>query len=350
MIKYNVKKIENTNTMATTLSTTCKKQTTAENRFTRFLETYDSCFTETMLKCFMNIKPVGYVNGELISQATIEENEYTMSVQISDNTYIISIEFKHDENTTHYKSLANTSVSNITKDNDNNETASDNIKDFTDSADDNKTPAELKSEINKKYGVNAVYYDTDSILCNAEKQNVYVIHDKATDPTSQPCHIKAYYDGKELTVPYSEYKCVKYAVEYIHSLYINRVVSYDTVFILKCGSQAKEYTIHTLMNIPDLLQYNIDDINVGLKTDFYKKVREGVERLCNLIDYKHVCVVGFKYTAHTFDYAITKSKYPDSYNFKRGNNNWIQKPSEIARFLYYHTFTHEIMLKYWHTI
>lgn len=126
MTKYNVKKIEITNTMTTTLSTVCKKQSTAENRFTRFLETYDSCFAETMLKCFMDIKPVGYVNGELISQATIKENEYTMSVQISDNTYIIYIEFKHDDNTTSYKSLANFTSNNTNTTDSTTETTTDN--------------------------------------------------------------------------------------------------------------------------------------------------------------------------------------------------------------------------------
>lgn len=240
---------------------------------------------------------------------------------------------KKFENTTTYKSLANTSVSDNTNDN---ETPTNN-----------KTPAELKAEINKKYGVNAVYYDTDSILCDNSKQNVYVAQH---NETPQIYKIKAYYDSKELTVPYSEYKCKKHAVEYIHNLYINRVVPYETLFMIYYGKHVETITIEMVFDTPDLLQYNIDDINVGLKTDYYKKVREGVERLCALIDDNHVCVVGFKYTKHTFDYAITKSKDQGCYNFKRGNNNRIQKPSEIARFIFYHIFAHEFELKYWHTI
>lgn len=211
----------------------------------------------------------------------------------------------------------------------------------------NKTPADLKAEINKKYGVNTVYYDTDSILCDSEKQIVNVSHN-TSNTTPRSYHIKAYYDGKELTVPYSEYKCKEHAIEYIKALYENRVVPYETLFMLYHGKHAETITIDDVLDVTDLIQYNIDNINVGLKTDYYKKVCEGVERLCALIDDNYVCIVGFKYTKHTFDYAITKSKYPDSYNFKRGNNNWIQKPSEIARFLYYHTFAHEVILKYWH--
>lgn len=225
----------------------------------------------------------------------------------------------------------------------NNETATDSADgNDNETSTDNKTPAELKAEINRKYGVNAVYYDTDSILCDSEKQIVNV--------SCNNCDIKAYYDGKELTVPYSEYKCKERAIEYIKALYENRVVPYETIFTLHYGATAETMTILTAINTPDLIQYNIDDINVGLKTYYYKKVREGVERLCALIDDNHVCVVGFKYTKHSFDYAITKSKYQDCYNFKRGNNNWIQKPSEIARFIYFSTIAHEVELKYWHTI
>jgi hypothetical protein len=149
MAKYNVKKIENTNAMTTTLSTVCKKQTTAENRFTRFLETYDSCFTETMLKCFMNIKPVGYVNGELISQATIEENEYTMCVQISDNTYIIYIEFKHDDNTSNTNETTDSTTESDTKD-----TESDTKDTESDTKDTESSNNTTESNANNETSVN----------------------------------------------------------------------------------------------------------------------------------------------------------------------------------------------------
>lgn len=207
-------------------------------------------------------------------------------------------------------------------------------------------------EINKKYGVNAVYYDTDSILCDAKKQNVYVVQHNTNDNETKQLtyNIKAYYDGKELTIPYNDYKCRKYAVEYIHNLFNERVVPYETIFTLHYNTTAETITILTVIPTPDLIQYNIDDINVGLKTNYYKKVREGVERICSLIDDKHICVIGFKYKRYTFDFVITKSKHHGCYNFKRGNNNWIQKPSEIARFIFYHTSFHEVIFKYWHTI
>lgn len=112
-MKFNVKKIDTNNSV--TLSTVCKKQLTAINRFTRFLESYDSMFTESMLRCFMNIKIIGYVNGELVSQAVIEENEYTMFVQISDNTYIVRIEFHHDENTNNEESDNTTDTTDTTE-------------------------------------------------------------------------------------------------------------------------------------------------------------------------------------------------------------------------------------------
>lgn len=346
MMKYNVKKIENTNTMTTTLTTSCKKRDTAISRFCRFLSEYDSCFKDSMLLCTMKIEIADHVDGNALYQATVETDEYYMAYTECGDVYQVTIEFKHDENTTTYKSLANTSVSDNTNDNET----------VTDSADgndnetptNNKTPAELKAEINNKYGVNAVYYDTDSVLCDTEKQNVCIHHDKATDSTT--CYIKAYYDGKELTIPYNEYKCKECAIEYIHNLFMDRVIPYETLFILYYGKHVETIAIEMVFDTPDLLQYNIDDINVGLKTGYYKKVREGVERLCALIDDNHVCVVGFKYTKHIFDYAITKSKDQGSYNFKRGNNNWIQKPSEIARFIFYHIFAHEFELKYWHTI
>lgn len=333
IMKYNVKKIESTNTMTTTLTTSCKKRDTAISRFCRFLSEYDSCFKDSLLIATAKIYYAGDAECCLY-KADIDTDEYIMTyteyTPMSENTnnnvvFTLIIEFKHDENNTN-----------------DNETS-------TDSANSNETPVELKAEINNKYGVNAVYYDTDSILCDFEKQIVNVSCN-TSNITPQPCHIKAYYDGKELTVPYSEYKCKEHAIEYIKALYENRVVSYETLFILYYGKHVEPITIEMVFDTPDLLQYNIDDINVGLKTGYYKKVREGVERFCALIDDKHVCGVGFKYIKHTFDYTITKSKISGCYNVKRGNNNLIQKPSEIARILYYHTFAHVVILKYWHTI
>lgn len=276
MTKYNVKKVENTNTMTTTLTTSCKKRDTAISRFCRFLSEYDSCFKDSLLIATAKIYYAGDTECCLY-KADIDTDEYIMTyteyTPMSENTnnnvvFTLIIEFKHNENTTSYKSLANTSVSN-------NETVTDSADgNDNETSTDNKTPTELKAEINNKYGVNAVYYDTDSILCDSEKQVVNVSHN-TSDTTPQPCNIKAYYDEKELTVPYSEYKCEEHAIEYIKALYENRVVPYETLFILYYGKHAETITIEKVIDMPDLLQYNIDDINYGLITDWYEKVCEG---------------------------------------------------------------------------
>lgn len=205
MMKYNVKKIENTNTMTTTLTTSCKKRDTAINRFCRFLSEYDSCFKDSLLIALMTIHFDCIVDDSKQYKAVTETDEYYMTYTECGDVYQVTIEFKHDENTTTYKSLANTSLSNNTKENDN-ETATDSAdgndnETATDSVNTNKTPAELKAEINKKYGVNAVYYDTDSILCDNSKQNVYVAQH---NETPQIYKIKAYYDGEEITIPYNK--------------------------------------------------------------------------------------------------------------------------------------------------
>lgn len=230
-----------------------------------------------------------------------------------------------------------------------NETATD-TKDTESDTNTNKTPAELKAEINKKYGVNAVYYDTDSILCDADKQNVYVIqHNTVENVTKHQTYIiKAYYDNKELTVPYSEYKCKKYAVEYIHNLYINRVVPYETLFMIYYGKHFETITIENVIDTSDLLQYNIDDINHGLKHDIYKCVREGVNRICDIItDNMKVCIDLYVSDKTTYC-TITKSIYDDYYCFKFVKTVYTKRPSDFARWLYSQTYTHRIDLKCWY--
>lgn len=314
----------------------------------------------------------------IITYADNEENKaYDIAINIRNMTsykvdtgvsgmIIIDVDDMNDYNNLKewYKEFKKTSCDETSTENDNeesNNTKENDNETATDSADNNetpnKTPAELKAEINKKYGVNAVYYDTDSILCDAEKQNVCVQHNtykellhlidnnETTNKTSQTCNIKAYCDGKELSVPYSEYKCVEHALEYIHSLYINRVVSYDTVFIMKLGSQAKEYTIHTLIGITDLIQYNIDDINHGLKHDSYKYVRDGVNRICDIITDNMKIVIDLNKTLYC---TITKSRYDGYYRFKFVKTVYTKKPSDFARWLYTQTFTHRIDLKCWY--
>lgn len=157
MMKYNVKKIESTNTMTTTLTTSCKKRDTAISRFCRFLSEYDSCFKDSLLIALMTIHFDCIVDDSKQYKAVTETDEYYMTYTECGDVYQVTIEFKHDENTTTYKSLANTSVSNNTNDN---ETATDTK-------------------------------DTES--------------DTNTNETPQIYKIKAYYDGKELTIPYNEY-------------------------------------------------------------------------------------------------------------------------------------------------
>lgn len=212
----------------------------------------------------------------------------------------------------------------------------------------NKTPAELKAEINNKYGVNAVYYDTDSILCDTEKQNVCIHHDKATDSTT--CYIKAYYDGKELTIPYNEYKCKECAIEYIHNLFMDRVIPYETLFILYYGKHVETITIEIVLDTPDLLQCNTGYVNEGLKRDNYKIVCEGLKRLCSLIDDSHKCIVSLVTANNTHDFVIFKSKFEGLWTFYSEYKATMQTPETFARWLYHNTFTHKIVLKYWHTI
>ena len=219
----------------------------------------------------------------IITYADNEENKaYDIAINIRNMTsykvdtgvsgmMIIDVDDMSDYNNLKewYKKFKKTSCDETSTENDNEE--SDNTKEndnetVTDSADgndnetstDNKTHVELKNAINNKYGVNTVYYDTDSILCDNSKQNVYVAQHKTkennteSNTTPQPCHIKAYYDGKELTVPYSEYKCKEHAVEYIHNVFINRVVPYDTLFMIYYGKHVEPITIETVLDTPEL--------------------------------------------------------------------------------------------------
>lgn len=168
--------------------------------------------------------------------------------------------------------------------------------------------------------------------------------------TPQPCHIKAYYDGEELTVPYSEYKCKKHAVEYIHNLYINRVVPYETLFMIYYGKHVETITIEIVLDTPDLLQCNTGYVNEGLKRDSYKIVCEGLKRLCSLIDDSHKCIVSLVTANNTHDFVIFKSKFEGLWTFYSEYKATMQTPETFARWLYHNTFTHKIVLKYWHTI
>lgn len=247
-------------------------------------------------------------------------------------------EFKKSNNTNDNKTTTDSNDTNDTKDTESDTNA-------TNSTESNKTPAELKADINNKYGVNAVYYDTDSILCDNSKQNVYVAQH---NETPQIYKIKAYYDGKELTIPYNEYKCKECVIEYIHNLFMERVIPYETLFILYYGKHAETKTIDNVLDVTDLIEYNIDDINNGLKNDCYKKVREGIERICSIItDDMKVCID--LHTGNNVNYCtITSTDNKGYYGFKWVKSTYIKKPSDFARWLYFRTFVRSIELKCWY--
>lgn len=171
-------------------------------------------------------------------------------------------------------------------------TANDNVesdnKTSTDSADgnnetstDNKTPAGLKAEINKKYGVNAVYYDTDSILCDSEKQNVCVHQNKSTDnevyatttkiiirdvcDNNEICTITPYENGKELTTPIPKMKCLTCVIDYVKRLYALNVVTRETYFTI--SRVGKRNVVLTYTNTHYIVQYyNISTQMQALET------------------------------------------------------------------------------------
>ena len=259
---------------------------------------------------------------------------------------MVKYNVKKVENTNTFVSNNTNNKENVPKDTKDTESDTNN-ETATDSANTNKTPAELKAEINKKYGVNAVYYDTDSILCDNSKQNVYVVQH---NETPQIYKIKAYYDGKEITIPYNEYKCKECAIEYIHNLFMERVIPYDTLFILYYGKHVETITIDIVLDTSDLLQCNIGYVNEGLKRDSYKIVREGIKRLCNLIDDSHKCIVSLVVDNNMRDIVIFKSRFEGLWTFYSGYKITMQSPASFASWLYYNTFTHEIVFKYWHTI
>lgn len=306
MMKYNVKKIDNTNTMTTTLTTSCKKRDTAIRRFCRFLSEYDSCFKDSLLIATAKTYYAGDTECCLY-KADIETDEYIMVyteyTPMNENTnnnvvFTLIIEFKHDENTTTYKSLANTFVSNNTNDNetatdtkdtesDTNGTNKDTVTIDIGSLDDveidlsqetstdNKTPAELKAEINKKYGVNAVYYDTDSILCDAEKQNVCVHQNKTTDnevyatttkiivrdvcENDEICTITPYENEKELTTPIQKMMCLTNVIDYVTRLYDMNVVTRETYFVISRVGKRDVVLTYTNTHIKEL-SHLIDNI------------------------------------------------------------------------------------------
>ena len=150
----------------------------------------------------------------------------------------------------------------------------------------NKTSAELKAEINNKYGVNAVYYDTDSILCDAEKQNICVHQNKATDnevyatttkiivrdvcKNDEVCTITPYENGKELTTPIPEMKCLTNVIDYVTRLYDMNVVTRETYF--KISRVGKRDVILTYTNTHNIVQYyNISDKMQSLATTAIEK-------------------------------------------------------------------------------
>lgn len=96
----------------------------------------------------------------------------------------------------------------------------------------------------------------------------------------------------------------------------------------------------------ELIQNIINDINIGLKTDYFEKVRKGVKRLCHCIGENHKCIIGFTNVKHTFDVTITNVEN-GYYMIEKGNNFWIRKPFEFAELLFYKCHNHDIILKYY---
>lgn len=150
-----------------------------------------------------------------------------------------------------FKKSNNTNDNKTTTDNDTKDTESDTNKDTndtnkdtntTDSANNeesnNKTPAELKADINKKYGVNS-----DSILNATEKQIVHKRDNEVYATTTkiiicdicdndEVCTITPYENEKELTTPIPKMKCLTNVIDYVKRLYDMNVVTRETYFII----------------------------------------------------------------------------------------------------------------------
>lgn len=210
-------------------------------------------------------------------------------------------------------------------------------------------------KINDRQGIYAdeLDYALINIIADMTKNHVTDSKDdnketSTNNKTQQTCHIKAYYDGKEITIPYNDYKCRKYAVEYIHNLFKERVVPYETIFTLHYNTTAETITILTVIPTTDLIQYNIDDINDGLKNDCYKKVREGFERLCDVITGTMKICIDLSDGNNTPYCTIKKSRYNCHYQFKFVKCSYMKKPSDFARWLYFKTFVRSIELKCWY--
>lgn len=342
------------------LTTNCKRVATALKRFAEFLDNYDEYYSDML----NNIKSANDNNTTTFTDDRYNTITMTLTVNDSTDNYTLTIKHTHNAPKTIW-CICNQDGT---------------IKDF----DDRKKLFEYAYENNLYGNFDIIWIEEKEIkderfdyyeTVNYEELDLYKIrtmleldicdmktnnetdntkendNETATDSadgndneTPQPCHIKAYYDGKELTVPYSEYKCKKNAVEYIHNLYINRVVPYETLFMIYYGKHVETITIENVIDTSDLLQYNIDDINHGLKHDCYKYVREGVNHICDIITDDMKISIDLDKTQYC---TITKSRYSGYYCFKFVKTVYTKKPCDFARWLYTQTFTHRIDLKCW---
>lgn len=250
-------------------TTYCKKLRTALNRMMKI-------FPEISVDINELDETYDYYNGDFNecddtrTDGTKQNPTYRFIVEFDGEfCYICMYYFIND-------SESNTNKENGTKD----------TKDTESDTNTNKTPAELKAEINNKYGVNAVYYDTDSILCDAEKQNVCVHQNKATDnevyvtttkiivrdvcDNDEVCTITPYENGKELTTPIPKMKCLTCVIDYVTRLYDMNVVTRETYF--KISRVGKRNVVLTYTNTHNIVQcYNISDKMQSLATTAIEK-------------------------------------------------------------------------------
>ena len=111
---------------------------------------------------------------------------------------------------------------------------------------------------------------------------------------------------------------------------------------MKYNNETKDDT----MGILDLIEYYIDYINDGLKNDSYKKVCEGFEHVCSNISDNMVICIAIHAVNNVCYYTIMKTRYEGLYTFSSGNKYTMQTSESFAQWLYYHSSTHSIELKF----
>lgn len=317
--------VKHTTSNGEILTTECKKLSTALRRFTAFLKEYDRYYNEMLSE----------LNSENanVTRDTCDTETVTMTLTSDTDTYTLTI--KHNAKT------PDTPESEAEQTSEQEESAEHAEAEQTEAeATVQKTPSNMINDINKKFGVNCIYHDTDSIMCD---NTIQIVN------THKDYILRAFENGKELTSQCPYFSKREYAIDYINNLYENGVVSRGVVFtinnsdIYDCFSDVKMTgTTAQIKYATDILnefykqlcndiafEYKMriyDDIDVENK-DYYENLNIYITILKKVLNENHArCVI----TNH--------SKFEVWGNIHRTANNFIiayndDKPSWVIKHL-----------------